>query len=441
MDTKEVLTIMTRRIALVLVCALLAVSTVFAAGGSGKKKSDGKVILKMGDNLPDRKNGYGAVIEKINAEFKALHPEVEIVTESYQDQPWQEKVKIYATANQLPDVLKYWSFSGMMKPLIDAGLVEKMNLADFKSYGYMAGSLEGNVYDGALYGIPISGDMWVIYINKDLFKKAGVPVPTTWEDIIASVPKFKAIGVTPMVTNGKEGWPLCELYDNIAQRINGDFKRVDLAITRKAKYTDPDFVQAAAYVQKLVKAGVFQENLSTSDYGDARNMFGQERAAMYMMGSWEMSLATDKNFSDKFRANLDVIKFPVVKGGKGTANDVLAWFGGNYIVSSTSKHKALAYEYVKYLGKRFGEIAWETQACFPAQKVTPRASDTLVSKQLLKIAADAKSTSGTPGLDRSDSVFKEDHQELIRQLCALMITPEDFAKKLDASANRAATQQ
>jgi len=194
-------------------------------------------------------------------------------------------------------------------------------------------------------------------------------------------------------------------------------------------------------MQKLVKAGVFQENLSTSDYGDARNMFGQERAAMYMMGSWEMSLATDKNFSEKFRKNLDVIKFPVVKGGKGTANDCLAWFGGNYIISSTSKHKKLAYEYVKYLGKRFGDLAWETQACFPAQKVTPRANDTLVSKKLLQIAADAKSTSGTPGLDRSDSVFKEDHQELIRQLCALMITPEAFAKKLDASAARAATQQ
>ena len=432
---------MKKKIVGVVICSLLVFTSVFAGGKTDTKKSDEKIVLKMGDNLPDRKNGYGAVIEKINAEFTAAHPNVEIVTESYQDQPWQEKVKIYATANQLPDVLKYWSFSGMMKPLIDAGLLEKMNIQDFKSYGYMAGSLEGNVYDGNLYGIPISGDMWVIYVNKGLFDKAGVPLPKSWEDIIASVPKFRALGITPLVTNGKEGWPLCELFDNIAQRINGDFTRVDAAITRGAKYTDPDFVAAADYIQKLVKAGVFQENLSTSDYGDARNMFGQERAAMYMMGSWEMSLATDPNFSEDFQNDLDVIKFPVIQGGKGSADDVLAWFGGNYIISSTSKHPDLAYEYVKLLGKRFGELAWETQACFPAQKVTPRDSDTLVSKKLLQIAADAKSTSGTPGLDRSDSVFKEDHQELIRQLCALMITPEEFAKSLDASAARAASEK
>ncbi len=421
----------------ILSCMLLVAGMAFAGGGTDAPKTDKKIILKMGDNLPDRKNGYGAVIEKINAEFIAAHPNVEIVTESYQDQPWQEKVKIYATANQLPDVLKYWSFSGMMKPLIDAGLVEKLNAKDFTGYGYMSGSLEGNMYDGSLYGIPVSGDMWVLYINKSLFEKAGVAIPTSWDDIIASAPKFKAIGVIPVSTNGKEGWPLCELFDNVSQRINGDFTRVNAALVRTAKYTDPDFVSAAAYIQKIVKAGVFQENLSTSDYGDARNMFGQERAAMYMMGSWEMSLATDANFSENFRKSLDVIKFPVIKGGKGSADDLLAWFGGNYFISSTSKNKTLANEYVKLLGKRFGTLAWETQACFPAQKVTPLPTDSLVSKKLLQIAADAKTTSGTPGLDRSDNVFKEDHQELIRQLCALMITPEAFAKALDASADRA----
>ncbi|MDR2479762.1 MAG: extracellular solute-binding protein [Treponema sp.] len=424
-----------KKIIAVFLVLLLAAALVFAGG----TKDPGKITLKMGDNHPDRNTGVGAVIERINAEFKAAHPGVEIVTESYQDQPWQEKVKIYATANQLPDVIKYWSFPGMMLPLVRAGLLEKLNKSDFTAFGYMPGALEGNEFEGGLYGIPVSADMWVLYVNKSLFEKAGVPLPASWEDIIAAVPKFKAINITPVATDGLEGWPLCELFDNISQRVNGDFKRVDAAITRKAKYTDPDFVQAAAYIQNLVKSGVFNANLTTSDYGDARNQFGQERAAMYMMGSWEMSLATDPNFSENFRNSLDVIKFPVIKGGKGTADDVLAWFGGNYIITN-SKNKALAHEYLKLLGAKFGAYAWEAQAFFPAQKVTARPNDTLVSKKLLQIAAEAKSTSGTPGLDRSTSVFKEDHQELIRQLCALVITPEEFCKRLDASAEQASKQ-
>ena len=123
-----------------------------------------------------RSTGWGAVIEKINNEFIAAHPGVEITTESYQDQAWQEKVKIYATANQLPDVMKYWSFSTLLQPLVDGKFVEPLNMETFKQYGYMAGALEGNVYNGQLYGIPVSADLWVIYVNKALFAKAGVPL-------------------------------------------------------------------------------------------------------------------------------------------------------------------------------------------------------------------------------------------------------------------------
>ena len=54
-----------------------------------------------------------------------------------------------------------------------------------------------------------------------------------------------------------------------------------------------------------------------SDYGASRNLFGQGKAAMYLMGSWEMGLATDTNFSDEFRANVDAFKFPRAEERQG----------------------------------------------------------------------------------------------------------------------------
>jgi len=150
---------MVKKIGLVSLCiALLAVGVVFA-GGETEKAAAGPIVLKMGDPHPDRAAGWGAVIERINTEFKAAHPGVDIVTESYQDQAWQEKVKIYATANQLPDVMKYWSFPSLLKPLAESGFVEPLNKSDFSKLGYMAGSLEGNEVGGTLYGIPVSGDL------------------------------------------------------------------------------------------------------------------------------------------------------------------------------------------------------------------------------------------------------------------------------------------
>ncbi|MCL2128076.1 MAG: extracellular solute-binding protein [Treponema sp.] len=424
-----------KRILVFSLILLTACSFAFAGG----RKDSGKITLTVGDNFPDRNNGGGLIIERINKEFLEKHPNVLITTESYQDQPWQEKVKIYATANQLPDIMKYWTFPGMMLPLINAGLLEPIKKSDFTPFGYLSGALEASEYNGNLYGFPVSADLWVLFVNKSLFDKAGVPLPNSWEDVIASVPKFKEINVVPVATDGLESWPLCITFDNIAQRINGDFTRVQSALDRKAKYTDPDFVQAAQYLQDLIKAGVFNANLTTSDYGDARNQFGQERAAMYLMGSWEMGLAVDTNFSDNFRNSLDVIKFPVITGGKGVINDTMAWYGGNYIMTK-SKNKDLAYEYMKFLAERFGNYAWEAGAFFPAQKVNARPSDTLVAKKLLQIAAEASSTSSTAGLDLSTAVFKEDHQELIRQLCAMVLTPEEFCKRLDAAAEQASKE-
>ena len=431
---------MVKKIGLAALCiALLSVGVVFAAGQT-EKAAGGTVVLKMGDPHPDRATGWGAVIEKINAEFKAAHPGVEIVTESYQDQAWQEKVKIYATANQLPDVMKYWSFPTLLKPLAESGFVEPLNKAEFAKYGYMAGSLEGNEIGGKLYGIPLSGDLWVIYVNKKIFADAGVALPTTWEEIVAAVPKFKAKNIVPLVTDGKDGWPLCITFDNFYQRITGDFNAIDAAVSRKGSFNTPDFVKAAKYMQDLAKAGVFQADLVTSDYGASRNLFGQERAAMYIMGSWEMGLGTDPNFSQAFRDNLDVIKFPVVAGGKGKADDLMAWFGGNYIINAKSKNKALALEYLKMFAEKFPAYAWEAGAAFPAQKVTPRATDSVAAKKLLQFAAEAKSTSGTPSLDQGTAAFKETEQDLCRQLMAGIITPEDFCKQLDAAADKASKE-
>jgi raffinose/stachyose/melibiose transport system substrate-binding protein len=423
-----------KRIAALLVATLCLATGIYAQA---------KVTLKMGDNLPDRTSTWGAVVEQINTEFKAANPGTEIVTESYPDQPYQQKIKIYATAKQLPDVFKYWSFTSLLKPLVDGKFVVPLNMADFKKYGYIPGALESNVYGGKLYGIPVSADMWVVYYNKKLFADAGVTkLPTTIDELKALAPAFTAKGIIPMVTDGKDAWPLSITFDQLAWRISGDQTLPQKALDRKIKFTDPVFVQAAKELQDLTtKAGLFQDDLMVSDYGASRNLFGQGKAAMYLMGSWELGLGSDANFSDEFRANVDAFKFPILKNGKGKTDDLFAWYGGNYVVSASSKSKDLGVKYLQFYAQRFPTLAWASQACFPAQKVEPRSSDTPVAKSLLKIAADAKATSGTACLDLSTPQFKDDNQNAIRELCSGLITPEDFCQKLDASAEKASKQK
>jgi raffinose/stachyose/melibiose transport system substrate-binding protein len=398
-----------------------------------------KVTLKMGDNLPDRSDTWGAIVEQINEEFKAAHPGAEIVTESYPDQPYQQKIKIYATAKQLPDLFKFWSFTSLLKPLIDGGFVAPLDRAEFEGLGYRPGALDTNTYNGKLYGIPVSMDFWVIYYNKKLFKDAGIDhVPATLDELSALIPRFKARGIIPMATNGKDAWPLSITFDQLVWRISGERGLPRQALDRKIKFTDQVFVQAARALQQLVKSDLFQEDLMVSDYGAARNLFGQGKAAMYLMGSWELGLGTDKAFSAEFRASVDAFKFPAVKDGKGVVDDLMAWYGGNYVVSASSKNLALGKQYLVFYAKRFPQLAWEKQAVLPAQTVKARSGDTLVAQTILRIIGEAKATSGTPALDLSTPRFKDDNENAIRELCSGLITPEEFVKKLDAAAEKAA---
>ncbi len=116
---------------LALCLTIVAAPALLWAGGGGEQKAE-KIVMRMGDNLPDRTDTWGAVVEQINADFIKEHPNVSFETESYPDQPYQEKIKLYATSGQLPDVMKYWSLPSMLKPMVEAKLAAELPYNDFK---------------------------------------------------------------------------------------------------------------------------------------------------------------------------------------------------------------------------------------------------------------------------------------------------------------------
>ncbi len=418
-----------KRLMLLSLVLFVATGTVFAGGA--QEPGEEPVVMKMSDNLPDRTVTWGAVVEEINAEFTRRHPEVTLETESYPDQPYQEKIKIYATADQLPDVMKYWSFSTLLHPLVDAGAVAPLDRDALSALGWLPGALESNVYDGELYGIPVSGDLWVIYYNEAILAECGVDVPETLEELYAAVSAIVDKGYIPMVTDGKDGWPLSITYDNIFWRVNGDYSLMHAALAGNKKFTDPEFVAAAeAYQTFFLESGLFGSDLTTMDYGASRNLFGQGQAAMYLMGSWELGLATDTNFPEEFRDNVRAAKFPTIASGAGNIDDLVAWFGGNYIVNADSEYLDLAMEYIQLYAEMYPDLVWDRQAGFPAQAVEPKESDTPVAKNLLGIAADAVATSGTTALDLLTAAFKDEHQRLSKDLAAGIITPVEFCEGL-----------
>lgn len=60
-------------------------------------------------------------------------------------------------------------------------------------------SLTSATVDDKLYGLPTGGNATAAFVNTDIFKKAGVPVPEdgwTWDDLIADANKIGSMGLT-----------------------------------------------------------------------------------------------------------------------------------------------------------------------------------------------------------------------------------------------------
>ncbi|QDP39825.1 ABC transporter substrate-binding protein [Radiobacillus deserti] len=406
------------------------------SGGSG----DGEqVTLSFFTALPDRETGMGGVEQQIIDAYMEENPNVKIEVEALQDEPYKDKIKIYSSTNKLPDIIQAWGQSSFIAPLIDNGLLHELDAADFEDKGFIEGSFDGFSKDGKLYGVPKNTDFLPLFYNKRLFEENGLEPPKTEKDLIEVSKKFRELGINPVAINGMDGWTFPMWFDYTLQRETGSFDLMDDALAGDASYTDPAVIDAAEKMKKMVDEGVFADGYLTADYGTARNLFGQEKAAMYLMGAWEMGLATDENFPESFRENVGVINYPV--SDKAEAGDLVIYQGGGYAVSENSEHKEEAVKFLQYFFEpdNWPKLVWQSGAGMPAQNFEDylTGEESQLQKEMVDIFNSVTSASGTPILDDSTPEFKETIMTLHQELFTGEITPKEFGEELDAAAKKA----
>jgi raffinose/stachyose/melibiose transport system substrate-binding protein len=230
------------------------------------------------------------------------------------------------------------------------------------------------------------------------------------------------------------------LFDATVSRQSGTFDTYHKAMDRTGSFKDPAVTNGAKKMQDMVKAGMFGTGFLNLDYGGARNLFGQGKAAMYLMGEWEMGLSTDANFPAEVRDNMIALPYPASDDGKGKTTDLLAWFGGGYSVSSKSENSAEAKKFAIWFFKKenWARTVWQNGITFPAQAYAEfnTGKETQVQKDLTNILSSATVFSGTNSQDKFSTSTSKGYLDQITQLLALKSTPEKFADEIDAIADK-----
>jgi multiple sugar transport system substrate-binding protein len=253
---------------------------------------------------------------------------------------------------------------------------------DTKSYG---GLIEALTVNGGLYALPFRTDFWVVYYNKDLFDKAGVPYPTndmTWKQFDDTARKLTTgFGSKKVYGAHLHTWRSTVELPGI---LDGKHTLVD----GKYEFLKPWYERALA----LQKDGVIQS------YGSLKSTnthysgpFFNEQIAMLPMGTWFVATQAAKVASGESLAkNWGIVSFPHPEGvAAGTTAAQVTSLG----VSAHSSDKAAAEDFVKWVSGPEGAAIVAATGTIPAMRDD-------------KVVAKISSTKGFPTDENSKAALK-----------------------------------
>ena len=170
---------MKKRLIAAMMTAVLATSLLATGCGSDKKGNStegGAASLSGTLTFAIWDNNLNDFIESNDmvGKFQEKYPNIDIEVEKIKDDSeYWNTMKMRASANQLPDVMfnKTFTLSRFKDYLVDLSDTEAAKNNELA---------EGYAVDGKILGIPMTAGYEYVYYWKDMFKEAGVEVPTTW---------------------------------------------------------------------------------------------------------------------------------------------------------------------------------------------------------------------------------------------------------------------
>ncbi|MBP5863942.1 extracellular solute-binding protein [Streptomyces sp. LBUM 1478] len=177
------------------VTAALGLAAGLSGCGSGADAESRTVSLTVvatnyGDSVRKNSEGYW---DRVALAFGAAHPGIDVDVRVYGPDEVEEKVAELVERGEAPDIVQTDSYSeyAARDLLYSADEVLSVQVqASFVRSLANAGEM-----DRAQYGLPFTASTRLLYYNKDLFARAGLKPPKTWDQLQSAARALKAQGV------------------------------------------------------------------------------------------------------------------------------------------------------------------------------------------------------------------------------------------------------
>ncbi len=383
--------------------------------------------------ITPQQSGYISMERVVEKYQKEVNPNFTMDIQFIADKPaYLQKLKTLVASDEMPDMFNI-DTDPYAITLLKEGLVQDLNPV-IEKYQlddvFLAAPLSwGRTSDGVQIGLPLDYSIEVFWYNKKMFEVAGVEEPKTFQEFLDVCASLKENSLTPISVSGKEAWPilrylLCQTYRNGGNEFLQDLAR------GKQKMDSGVGMKAAQFVQELGTKGYFQTGFASMDYTAALDYFLGGNAAMYYMGTWDLPFFQNDKLSDDMKDNIGYFLMPTLDEGSpvGTADFVAN--SAMPIGFATDKFDAETERFIEFYANNISEAL--DGLAFSCAKNGKLPNDSELTKEL---AADMEKSTGSINL--FDIELDPATNELIGKEAVSLalgdITPEEFAKHIDAS--------
>lgn len=365
--------------------------------------------------------------------FEAKNPGIKVKAEYTGWQGHLERITTQIAGGTEPDLMQInWPWLPLFSKRGDgfADLNEFKDVVDLKQFS--ADVLKTGMIKGKLNGLPVSITGRVYMFNPVPFKKAGLDIPKSWDDLLAAAPAFKKLGADyyPLDTTDLNPWYAAVHY--VTQMTGKSFIDPD---SNEIAWTKAEVEKGLQFYVDLEDKGVIPNYEKTSAEGGTKLELHQKKAWIEgkLSGSYEWDSVWAK-FRDPLGPEQDLVpvKTLMFKGAK--SEGLLRKPTMMFSISKNSKHKKEAAmllnflmndpEAVKILGDSRG---------IPASKV---AADMLVKLGLVNkpvaFAHDIVMNGDAPQLSTffEHPKMQELYRSTMEQLSYRKISVKDAAARL-----------
>jgi multiple sugar transport system substrate-binding protein len=296
--------------------------------------------------------------EALVKEFNASQDEIEVKLEVLNWSDGEQILTTQVSAGQAPDLANASAqFMGAMNGINEAQpldeLLSKEFLANFQPSG-----IEAFTINGKLIAMPYFLDPRAMYYRKDLFEKAGLKPPETWDDVIAAVeklnnpPDMNAMGAAfSFKSDAMDYWWYAWLG------ANGADGNTDLWDENgKSRFNTPEAIAATQFLVDLAqKYKAFNpDHITASRDADLQPLFYNGKLAMLETGSWFPTLL--KNNAPDLQVGVAAI--PVAKAGM---KHVTAFWPDAVMMFKQTKHPKEAAKFLEWIFNKENRLLFAKQ--------------------------------------------------------------------------------